>query len=276
MTAPPMTAPSSRETALRHEISGKGPGLVLVHELGGTLESFDALMPLLTPFFRVLRYDQRGAGGSGRAPAGMTIEDHARELSRLLGDVGFGSVRCIVGVAAGAAIAVAHAVQGGGASSLVLCAPALSVPPERKAYLQARSDLARREGMAAVADASLARSYPDALRGDRAAFGSYRGRFLSNDPQSYADANMSLATTRIAEALPTLSLPCLVIAGRHDLLRPPAEVAATASAIPGARFAVIESGHLMPVQAPRDMAGRILEFVLSEALPTHASENTNA
>ncbi|MEP9375346.1 alpha/beta hydrolase [Aquabacter sp. CN5-332] len=271
-----MTARTARDAGLRYEVSGDGPELVLVHELGGSLESFDGLMPLLTPFFRILRYDQRGAGGSGPARAAMTIEDHAAELAHLVDVVGFSAIRSIVGVAAGAAIAVAYSIQSRAPSSLVLCAPALSVPPERKAYLQARSDLARREGMAAVVDASLARSYPDALRGDHAAFEAYRARFLSNDPESYAQANMALAATRVAEALPKLSVPCLVIAGWHDLLRPPAEVAATAADIPGARFEVIESGHLMPVQAPRDMADHILDFVLPQALQRPASETSHA
>ncbi|OYX85432.1 MAG: hypothetical protein B7Y84_15550 [Azorhizobium sp. 32-67-21] len=204
---------------LRYEFSGQGPDLVLVHEMGGSLESFDTLAALLAPRFRILRYDQRGAGGSVRAPRGMTIE------------------------------------------ALILCAPALSVPPERRAYLEARSDLARREGMAAVTEASLARSYPDHMRGDAARYARYRERFLANDPDDYADANMALAASRVPDLLPRLAMPCLVLAGRHDLLRPPEEVRATCALIPGARYGEIESGHLMSVQAPEALAAGILGFL---------------
>lgn len=254
-------------TGLRHEVQGAGAELVLVHELGGSLDSFDALMPLLSSRFRLLRYDQRGAGGSPPGPRGMTLEDHANDLSGLMAEVGFRKVSGILGVAAGAAIAVTHASQGGATGSLILCAPALSVPPERRAYLQARSDLARRDGMAAVADASLARSYPETLRTDDALFARYRSRFLANDPDSYADANMALAATRATEMLPSLTMPCLVIAGRHDLLRPPSEVEQAAHAIPRAQFAVIESGHLMAVQAPAALSAQVLAF-LASAPPT--------
>ena len=50
---------------LRYELSGAGEKtLVLVHEMGGTLESWDEVVPRLTASRRVLRYDTRGAGMS--------------------------------------------------------------------------------------------------------------------------------------------------------------------------------------------------------------------
>lgn len=246
---------------LHHAIRGTGPGLVLVHEMGGSLESFDALADLLEPRFCILSYDQRGAGASAPAPRGMGIADHARDLSALLAETGFGPARAVLGVAAGAAIAVTFAAHGGAADALILCAPALSVPPERRSYLEARSDLARREGMAAVTAASLARSWPERLRTEPEAFGRYRDRFLANDPQAYADANLALADSRAPDLLPRLTQPCLVLAGRDDLLRPPAEVRQTALRIPDARYAEIESGHLMSVQAPDALAAALLTFL---------------
>ena len=51
------------DTALRYDVSGSGPTtLVLVHEMGGTLDSWDHVMPMLNQSRRVLRYDTRGAG----------------------------------------------------------------------------------------------------------------------------------------------------------------------------------------------------------------------
>ncbi len=50
---------------LRHELSGSGAQtIVLVHEMGGTLESWDEVVPRLAGSRRVLRYDTRGAGMS--------------------------------------------------------------------------------------------------------------------------------------------------------------------------------------------------------------------
>jgi len=48
--------------ALRYELSGMGDRtLVLVHEMGGSLESWDDVSPRLGESRRVLRYDTLGA-----------------------------------------------------------------------------------------------------------------------------------------------------------------------------------------------------------------------
>jgi 3-oxoadipate enol-lactonase len=51
-----------------------------------------------------------------------------------------------------------------------------------------------------------------------------------------------------------------VLAGEHDKLRPPAAVRAVAEQIPKAHYRVIDSGHVMPVQAPVEMAAAMNAF----------------
>ena len=55
--------------------------------------------------------------------------------------------------------------------------------------------------------------------------------------------------------------PTLVIAGTHDLLRPPEAVERIARAIPGARYRVLETGHFMAVQTPRPVADAFAAFL---------------
>ena len=43
-------------------LSGDAPVLVLIHEMGGSLESWNGVFETLTLRFNVLRYDVRGAG----------------------------------------------------------------------------------------------------------------------------------------------------------------------------------------------------------------------
>lgn len=245
---------------LRYAVSGAGPrSLVLLHELGGSLDSFDAMLPHVEEGFRVLRYDQRGAGLSEKPRAPFTMADHAADLAALLTAAGLLPPVLLAGVAAGCAIAVLHALAAPTATAgLLLCAPALHVAPDRRAYLQERSDRAVSEGMRAVEEASLSRSYPPPLRGDAAGFARYRAGFLANDPVCYAYANLALANAGLGPHLAGLAVPCHTLAGRHDLLRPPGEVQAVAATIPGAGFAVVNSGHLMAVQAPAAVAAAIL------------------
>ena len=50
--------------SIHYELAGNGPSLVLLHEMGGTLDSWDGIFPALSAGFRTLRYDQRGFGVS--------------------------------------------------------------------------------------------------------------------------------------------------------------------------------------------------------------------
>jgi 3-oxoadipate enol-lactonase len=250
------------DIALRHDLTGQGTATaVLLHELGGSLESFDSLTPLMTAQARVLRYDLRGAGLSEQPRQAFSFDDHVDDLSRLLAALGIATPVHIAGVAAGAAIAVSFALKHPqSVRSLALCAPALSVDEDRIRYLGQRSRLVMQEGMRAVAGDTLDRSYPPIVRRDEAAYLAYRGRFLANDPVGYAHNNLAFAKVRLLDRLGELVVPCLVLAGAHDLLRPQDKVSTTAALIPRAEYAVVDSGHLMPVQAPDQMAGHLLDF----------------
>ncbi|GLH81995.1 3-oxoadipate enol-lactonase [Bradyrhizobium sp. SSBR45G] len=258
------------DLTLRYEARGNGTQtLVLLHELGGSLDSFDALMPALGDDRRVLRYDLRGAGLSEKPRSSFSFTDHVGDLHRLLAGLGIAGPVDIAGVAAGAAVAVSFALTyPDRVSSLSLCAPALSVDADRVQYLARRSELCMRSGMRAVAAETLDRSYPPALRRDRNAYLAYLGRFLGNDPVGYACNNLAFAKVDLLPRLRDIPHRCLLLAGAHDLLRPEAQVMALAGMIPHAEPATInDAGHLMHVQAPAEMAGRLVAFLAQPAAP---------
>lgn len=259
-----MTPPATSANAVHARVEGSGEPLVLVHELGGSLDSFELLLPSLTSSYQVLGYDQGGCGSTAPAQKPVTLAGEAGILLGLIDDT-FGRKPCrIVGVAAGAAIAVTAALARPNAvAALALCAPALDVAVHRRTYLKERAARARAEGMAAIAEGTLLRSYPPALRRDEEAFARYRSRFLATDPASYAAANLALAEAHLVERLPDITQPCLFLAGRHDELRPPAEVERLSRSVPGAQYAMVGSGHIMPMQAPAEMAEHLLAFLRS-------------
>ena len=71
---------------LRYTVDGTtGPSLVLLHELGGSMDSWDGVVPAFEKDFRVLRYDLRGAGQSEVPPDEYTVENgHFVDLLELL------------------------------------------------------------------------------------------------------------------------------------------------------------------------------------------------
>jgi 3-oxoadipate enol-lactonase len=264
MTASPLRWTTGDAPALCYSLDGAGPrDLIAIHELGGSLHSFADLLPHLAGQARVLRYDQRGAGLSEKPRAPYAFADHVSDLERVIAAAGIEPPYHLVGLAAGAAIAIAFAHRHPGkVGSLMLCAPALAVSADRREYLSNRTALAAREGMRAVEGDTLARSYPARYRDrDPARFAAYRACFLANDPVGYGHANMAFADVDIGEAIAALHVPCLMLAGEFDALRPPEQVKSLAERIQGAQFAMIDSGHIMPVQAPQQMAQQLLSFM---------------
>src|SRR6266571_3029138 len=75
-------------TALRYDVRGGGATLVLIHEMGGTLESWDLVVPLLSGTRRVLRYDTRGAGLSQKIRGPLAIDTMVDDLIALLDALG--------------------------------------------------------------------------------------------------------------------------------------------------------------------------------------------
>ncbi|MET0868069.1 MAG: alpha/beta hydrolase, partial [Pseudorhodoplanes sp.] len=192
----------------------------------------------------------------------FAFQEHVSDLERVISCAGLKPPYSFVGLAAGCAIAVAFAHRHpGDVSQLALCAPALSVSADRKGYLADRTALAAREGMRAVAEDTLARSYPAQYRErDPEGFARYRARFLANDPVGYGHINMAFADVDTAEATAALRAPCLLLGGEYDALRPPAQVKALVLNIPHAQCRIIDAGHIMPLHAPRAMAEALLDF----------------
>ena len=76
-------------------------------------------------------------------------------------------------------------------------------------------------------------------------------------PSVSVSPSAALARTNMLHMLPQIRCPTMVVAGRHDTVRPHAGTAELAKKIPGARFELIEeAGHFMPAQGPRAARSR--------------------
>jgi 3-oxoadipate enol-lactonase len=254
------------DVSLHYRVCGRGPrSLVLIHELAGTLESFDRVVPALEADFRILRADQRGAGLSEKVRAPFRLDDLVSDAHRLMQSTGLAPPYCVAGIASGAAIAAALALRHPSeVAALALCAPSLGTDPGRRHYLLERSETAKREGMRAIVDLVFERTYPKHDRGDPEVYAEHRARFLAIDPVCYAHANRMLAEVALEPALREIACPCLLIAGRHDEMRPPVQVERHAGMLANAELAIVDSGHIMVVQAPDAVAAAMRRFFLAQ------------
>jgi len=250
------------DTALRFDLVGSGIStLVLLHEMGGTLENWDLVLPMLAAERRVLRYDTRGAGLSQKVRGALTIDTMVDDLTALMDALGITGRVALAGIAVGGAIALRTAIRAPQrVSAVVVSSPAIGIAPDRRAAVLARVERMERDGMHAVAD-TLDSSYPPELREDAERFTALRARWLGNDPASFGAIYRMLAAMDLQPELGRIACPTLVIAGALDRTRPPALVEPVARAIPDARYVLLETGHYAPLQTPNLYARTVAEFL---------------
>ena len=248
---------------LRYELSGTGgKTLVLVHEMGGSLESWDEVAPPFAETRQVLRYDCRGAGLSQKVRGELALDTMADDIAALLDHNAIAGKVALAGIAVGGAIALHFAARyPQRTSGVAVGSPATGIAPDRRVAVLERVAQIEAGGMAVAVEESMRNGYPLELRGDVKRFERYRARWLGNDPASYATVYRMLAHAAMADELAKLACPVLVIGGSLDRTRPPELAKAVAGTIPGATFEEIRTGHYMAVQTPDLIFDRVSAFL---------------
>jgi 3-oxoadipate enol-lactonase len=238
----------------------KGPTVIFLHEIGGSLDSWDGVVPDLAKRFTVFRYDQRGFGMTEKVRQNYSIETLADDLQALINALKLSPPFHLVSLAASSMQALTfYARNPGKVGSLVFCNPAPGVDPSRADALNAVAAKAEAEGIRGIIPAMLDKSYPPELS-DRETYEAYRGRYMGNDPVGFGNAFRMMARTNLVGLLETIRVPSLVIAGRQDYIRAVAVTEGLAKKIPDARFEIIEAGHFMPTTSPKALLALLQDF----------------
>lgn len=257
-----------RDGVLHYRLGGPEgrPLLVLSNSLGTDLRIWDEVVRRLGAAFRILRYDKRGHGLSFATPAPYAIADHVADLEGLLDRLGLGpGIFC--GLSVGGLI-----VQGLTARSprrvraIVLADTAARIGDA--ASWNARIAAVEAGGCAAVAEAVMERWFSPAFRAERPVdLVGWRTMLERTTVSGYAGTCAALRDADLTADLARIDVPALVLCGSRDLATPPDLVEATARAIPGASFRVIDGvGHLPCIEAPEVFADAVLTFCRENGL----------
>ncbi len=249
---------------LHYVEEGRGPAVVLLHELGGsTCTWVDLQKSLAAAGFRTVALDLRGAGQSEVPATGYSLADLASDILAAMDCLNIAAT-FLVGLAVGGFVALQVAVTASNrVLGLVLLDAVLSIPKAAAEHTRQRTAVVLREGMAAVADLSISRSFPPPVaRVCPTEVSAYRARFLKNDPRGYALASLAALEADFRAVANSIDVPALVLVGEHDLLFPPEQARALARALPQATCAVIPgAGHFPPLQTPAAVLGSVLSFL---------------
>lgn len=257
----------ANDAVFRTERVGGGAGtpLLLMHELGGDMTSWDpALAAGIADGRPAFRFDWRGAGMSEKIRGPFDIDVMAKDIAEIVRASGFGDDKPIdvIGIALGAGVAIALAARNPEmVRRLIATSPAIAGSPDTRGRMLERAKGVEEKGMRPFCEASHAVSYPEHLRKDPAAYEWYRKKWIAQDPASFAAHGRMLANMDETPNLARIKAKTLVLSGTHDPLRTPAAVKAIADQIPGATYEELETGHFMHVQTPELCAAKAVAFL---------------
>lgn len=260
---------------LHHAVQGPRVGdparltFVLAHALGCDLTMWDTLAHHLAGHGRVVRYDQRGHGGS-EAPAGpYTMAALADDAARLIDELALGPV-VWVGLSMGGMVGQELALRHPGCvRALVLANTTSGYPAEAQAGWAQRMSGIATGGLDAIVDGALQRWFHAGFHARQPqAVAHWRARVLSCDAAAYIACCQAIAAVDTTARLPDIAVPALVIAGALDQGTPPEMARVIAQGIPRARLVVLpEASHLSVLEQPLAFR-RVVDDWLQQALST--------
>lgn len=212
-----------------YELAGAGPPLVLIGGLGLDLSECGQLIDALAPHYRVLAFDNRGAGRTDKPDEPYTIRQMADDTAGLMQALGIERAH-LVGMSLGGRIALDLALE----------------QPQRVRSLILVSTSARVErrwtiGLLGLVSLLFRGSYPQ----PRYAFRRQR------EASDHYDRSGDLSELRV---------PTLIVHGRRDHIVPYRLAEDMAAGIPSARLLLVDSGHIYPLTRSAQFAEQVRGF----------------
>lgn len=236
------------------------PVLMLSNSLGTTMDMWAPQMAAWTQRFRVLRYDSRGHGASDSPPGAYSIDRLGRDAIELLDALGLEHVH-FCGLSKGGMVGQWLAARAPDRlDRLVLANTAAYMAPP--SGWQARIEGILRDGMAPLAEASIARWFtPEFPVRAPEAVEPIRAMLLANNPAGYAGC---CAAIRDMDQRPMASLnpvSTLVIAGALDPSTSVADGEFLATSAHQGELAILSAAHLSNVECPAVFADAVVAFL---------------
>jgi len=255
---------SNDDAVIDVQIEGTGDdAVVLLHGLPFTRDLWKDVIPTLARRHRVVAPDLRGMGRSIVTDGPYLMETLAGDIAAVLDALAIGHAT-IVGHSLGGYIALAFArMYTERVSALALvCSKLAADTPERARWRYDFADRMQREdSIASLVDAMIPTQIaPKNLENKPEIEARARAIAANNTPAGLAAMLRGMAVRDSAEDIaPELSMPVLVVAGRHDSGSPVAENEEAAQLFPDGRLVICEeSAHVPMLEEPEALTAALV------------------
>jgi 3-oxoadipate enol-lactonase len=251
---------------LRYVEEGRGPAVVLIHGLAGDLTAWAAQRALLAPHFRVVAFDNRGAGRSTQVDEPVSTRDLAGDTLALMDHLDIEHAQ-VVGRSMGGAIAQHMALLAPRrVDSLVLCASFARLDPlGRRVLSNMREALEWRGSWADHARHSVQNFVSAGFFNTRPEQVAAIERLIGGEtrlPACYSRQNEACQSHDTAADLARIAQPALVMAGGVDPICSPAATRILSEGLPKARTEIFEdASHFFLMEQPERFNRLLLEWL---------------
>jgi 3-oxoadipate enol-lactonase len=255
--------------SINHVIDGPedGPWITFSNSLGTNVTMWDEQAKIAADAgWRVLRYDQRGHGGTEAAPPPYTFDLVIADVIALWDALGVKkSVFCglSMGGSTGIGLAIEHPDR---LTALIACDCRCDSPPGFAALWDDRIRMAEELGMPGMADPTVARWFnPDFLKAhDKDVIEKVRGMIRTTSLNGWIGCSRALQHIEYRDRLGEISIPVQFITGAQDPAANPEYAGPMVAAIPGAKMAILEpSGHISNMENPKQFNAAFTAFLSS-------------
>jgi 3-oxoadipate enol-lactonase len=252
---------SIRLVGMTVDSHGEGPPIVMLHGLGGTSNSFQAMVTPLAGF-RIVRPDLPGAGRSPLPAQQLTVRFLVEAVESATAHLGVARAH-IVGHSFGTLIAQHLAAsRPNRVASLTLFGPILEPQDAARERLRHRAATARKEGMCTIADQLTASVLSTATANDNPVATAFvRESHMRQDAEGFARSCEALAQAEKADHR-LIDCPTLIVTGDEDAVGPASVARELADKIGNVKTVVLHRcGHWTPIEKPKECGKLLSEFV---------------
>jgi 3-oxoadipate enol-lactonase len=247
------------------QIDGRegAPWLVFSNSLMANLTMWDDQAAALKDNFRVLRYDQRGHGGTDAPKGPYSFDMLAADVIGLLDALKIGRAH-FVGLSMGGMTAVLLAeTHPDRLMSIVPCDCGPMSTPQSAQQWEERIALAKSGGMEALVEPTVARwCAPEFLAAHKAAADRLRQMIRTTPVAGFIGCAEALSNFDLRGGLSRINRPTLFICGTKDASFPGTK--ALHAGVSGSKMVEVEgAGHISNVEQPAIFTRAVTDFLLA-------------
>ena len=254
------------DVELYYELHGAGQPVVLIHGLAGDCNAWNAQIEVLSKDYRVLAFDNRGAGRSSAPDYPYTTKHFADDTIALMDAVGISEPAHVVGRSMGGAIAqeitLAYPDR---VRSLIITASFGKLDRYGYQILYNINEVVKAQGFAAAArHQSLFFFPPPYFNENQEQLDAFEERLTeaAGPVRGYSNATHACLTHDSLDRLHQVKCPTLVMAGGQDVLCAADASRAIAERVPNCKLRVYEqASHFFLIQCYEEAMADLKNFI---------------